>query len=67
MKTLVLQAPFVAFALCPHDFPTKTWWYGYNENMGTLKSWKGAVVRNYTEKRLLWFVKWAMKKWPVDK
>lgn len=56
-----------SIVLCPHDFPLKTWWYGYHENFGTLKSWKGGTVRNYTEKRLLWFVKWAAAKWPVDR
>jgi len=51
----------------PHDFPVATWWYGYHESLGTLKSFKQGTVQPYTERRLLWFVDWAAKKWPVDR
>ena len=56
-----------AIVLGPHDFPLKTWWYGYHEAFGTLRPWSEGVIRNYTEKRLLWFLDWAAKKWPVDR
>ena len=56
-----------SIVVCPHDFPLKTWWYGYHEAHGTLRPWYGGVIRNYTEKRLLWFVDWAAGKWPVDR
>jgi len=56
-----------SIVLAPHDFPLKTWWYGYHEAHGTLRPWSQGVVRNYTEKRLLWFVDWAAKQWPVDR
>jgi hypothetical protein len=56
-----------AIVLCPHDFPLKTWWYGYHEAFGTLRPWSEGVIRNYTEKRLLWFLDWAATKWPVDR
>ncbi len=56
-----------SIVLCPHDFPLKTWWYGYHEALGTLRPWAGGVVRNYTERRLLRFVRWAAETWPVDR
>ena len=51
--------------LTPHDFPLSTWWYGYHESFGTLKSFKQGVIQNYTERRLLSFMDWVGKKWPV--
>ena len=51
----------------PHDFPVKTWWFGYHESLGTLKSFRQGVVHNYTERRLLAFLDWVAKKWPVDR
>ena len=56
-----------SIVLCPHDFPVATWWYGYHESLGTLKSFRQGVVHNYTERRLLAFIDWAAKKWPVDR
>lgn len=50
--------------LLPHDFPMKTHWFGYHESLGTLKSLNQGAVHNYTERRLMWFMDWAMKKWP---
>lgn len=55
-----------SIVLCPHDFPLKTWWYGYHESCGTLKSFRQGAIHNYTERRLLSFVGWAARKWPVD-
>lgn len=56
-----------SIVLCPHDFPLKTWWFGYHQAQGTLRPWRGGTVRNYTEARLLRFVQWAAGKWPVDR
>lgn len=56
-----------SIVLCPHDFPLKTWWYGYHESCGTLRSLKQGAVQPYTERRLLAFVEWAAKNWPVDR
>jgi len=56
-----------SIVLCPHDFPLKTWWYGYHESCGTLRSFKEGAIHPYTERRLLAFVDWAAKKWPVDR
>ncbi|MFO7898138.1 MAG: sugar-binding protein [Planctomycetota bacterium] len=53
--------------LCPHDFPIASWWYGYHESLGTLKSFKQGIVQPYTERRLLAFVEWACRKWPVNR
>jgi len=56
-----------SIVITPYDFPVETWWYGYHEALGTLKSFRQGIVRNYTERRLLWFVDWAARKWPVDR
>jgi len=53
--------------LCGHDFPFPTWWYGYHESAGTLKSFGQGAVHNYTERRLLAFIEWAAGNWPVDR
>jgi len=51
----------------PHDFPIPTWWYGYHESLGTLKSFKSGRIQPYTERRVLWFIDWVAKTWPVDR
>jgi len=56
-----------SLVLCPHDFPVKSWWHGYHESLGTLRSFRGGRVRPYTERRLLSFLRWACGKWPVDR
>jgi cellulose/xylan binding protein with CBM9 domain len=53
--------------LAPHDFPVASWWYGYHESLGTLKSFKQGVIQPFTERRMLAFIEWAAKKWPVDR
>jgi len=55
-----------SIVLAPHDFPLQTWWYGYHEAQGTLKSFRQGTIHNYTERRLLSFIDWAKKKWPID-
>ncbi len=56
-----------SLVLSPHDFPIKSWWYGYHESLGTLKSFRQGSVQPYTERRLLAFLDWAGRKWPVDR
>jgi len=55
-----------SLVLCPYDFPIKTWWYGYHEAVGTLKSFRQGAIHPYTERRLLSFIRWARRTWPVD-
>ena len=56
-----------SIVLAPHDFPIKTFWYGYHESLGTLRSFRQGRVQPYTERRLLAFIEWACRKWPVDR
>jgi len=56
-----------SIVLSPHDFPIKSWWYGYHESLGTLRSFKQGVIHPYTERRLLAFVDFAAGEWPVDR
>lgn len=56
-----------SIVLSPHDFPIKSWWYGYHESLGTLRSLRQGSVTPFTERRLLAFIQWACRKWPVDR
>jgi len=56
-----------SIVLCPYDFPIQSWWYGYHEACGTLRSFRQGCIQPYTERRLLAFVAWACRKWPVDR
>ena len=56
-----------SLVLSPHDFPIKTWWYGYHQAVGTLRSFRQGRVHPYTERRLLAFIDWAASKWPIDR
>jgi hypothetical protein len=56
-----------SIVLAPHDFPIRSWWYGYHEGAGTLRSLQQGVIRPYTERRLLAFLDWAARTWPVDR
>jgi len=51
----------------PHDFPLQTFWCGYHENYGTLRSFRRGRIQPYTERRLLSFIRWACRKWPIDR
>ncbi len=53
--------------LSPHDFPVKTWWYGYHESLGTLQSFRQGRIHNYTERRLLAFIDWLAGEMPIDR
>ncbi|MBM4031525.1 MAG: hypothetical protein FJ291_07020 [Planctomycetes bacterium] len=56
-----------SIVLCPYDFPIKSWWHGYHEAVGTLRSFRQGAIQPYTERRLLAFIEWACRKWPVDR
>ena len=56
-----------SLVLTPYDFPQNSWWYGYHESLGTLRSFREGSIKLYTERRLLSFIRWACCKWPVDK
>jgi len=56
-----------SIVLSPYDFPVKSWWHGYHESLGTLKSFKQGFIQPYTERRLLAFIDWACRTWPVDR
>ncbi len=51
--------------IAPHDFPFSGW-YGFNDAFGTLKSWRKGIVRNHTQQRILAFLKWVEKTFPID-
>ena len=48
-----------------HDWPF-TGWYGFNDAWGTLRSHRDGVVSNHTQKRIVAFLDWAIRKLPVD-
>ena len=56
-----------SIVVCPYDFPIKSWWCGYHESYATLRSFRQGRIHPYTERRLLSFVRWACRKWPVDR
>jgi hypothetical protein len=53
--------------LRPYDWPRHSWWYGHHEALDTLKSFRQGVIHPYTERRVLWLMRWAAGKWPVDR
>jgi len=56
-----------SIVVTPYDWPLATWWYGYHESLGTLKGFRQGIVHNYTERRVMAFLDWAAKTWPVDR
>lgn len=53
--------------LSPHDSPIQTFWCGYHESYGTLRSFRHGRIQPYTERRLLSFIRWACQQWPIDR
>ena len=51
--------------IAAHDWPDSGW-YGYNDAYGTLKSFKKGKVSNHTQKRIIHFLDWAVKEFPID-
>ncbi len=41
-------------------------WHGYNDAADTLKSFKSGRVGNHTQKRIVSFLDWAKRKFPID-
>lgn len=54
-------AILVATNQIPYD-----WWTGYHENLNTWKSWSEGVVHDYSQQRILSFVKWLGTKRRLD-
>ncbi len=42
------------------------WWTGYHEFTGSWRPWGEGVVRDYTQTRVMAFLDWAAKQWPLD-
>ncbi|HEX7898150.1 MAG TPA: hypothetical protein VF950_10345 [Planctomycetota bacterium] len=42
------------------------WWTGYHEFTGTWRPWGEGAVRDYTQTRVMAFLDWAAKRWPLD-
>jgi len=51
--------------IAPHDFPASGW-YGFNDAYGTLRSYRDGTVSNHTQRRIVAFLEWATKVFPVD-
>jgi len=51
--------------IAPHDWPASGW-YGFNDAYGTLKSFRRGKVSNHTQKRIIAFLEWAKKTFPID-
>jgi len=51
--------------IAPHDWPFSGW-YGFNDAFGTLKSYTSGTVRNHTQRRIIAFLDWARRKFPLD-
>jgi hypothetical protein len=56
-----------SIVLSPYDFPVRSWWYGYHESLATLRSFRQGAVQPFTERRLLAFIDWACRTWPIDR
>jgi len=46
---------------------TKTWWFGYNENIRRPDKMKDGIAKNYTEERLLYLIAWAQEYFDTDR
>lgn len=49
----------------PHDDPA-TFGYGHHEAMGTLRSFAGGCIRDYTARRIDRFLDWVAGTWRID-
>lgn len=54
-------AVLIATNQIPYD-----WWTGYHEFTGSWRAWGEGVVRDYTQTRVVAFLDWAAKRWPLD-
>ncbi len=60
-KKMLLESIQIA----PHDYPPSGW-YGFNDAWGTLKSFKAGKVSNHTQRRIMAFLEWAKRQFPID-
>ena len=51
--------------IAPHDWPFSGW-YGFNEAVGTLRNYGSARVGSHTQRRIIAFLEWAKKTFPID-
>ncbi|KKL79128.1 hypothetical protein LCGC14_2017940, partial [marine sediment metagenome] len=51
--------------IAPHDYPASSW-YGFNDAWGTLKSFRRGTVSNHTQRRIIAFLEWAKRAFPID-
>jgi hypothetical protein len=51
--------------LATYDFPASGW-YGFNDAYGTLKSFTQGTVSNHTQRRIIAFLEWARKTFPIN-
>jgi len=50
--------------IATHDYPDSGW-YGYNDAAKTLKSYRQGKVGNHTQQRIIAFLEWAKKEFPL--
>ena len=48
------------------DGPISTWYFGYHESAGTLRSMKQGAIQPYTWRRMLAFLDWAVAEFKAD-
>jgi len=51
--------------IAPHDYPPSGW-YGYHEAWGTRRELGAGKVHNHTQRRIIAFLEWAKKRFPID-
>ena len=54
-----------SYQLATYDLPGSGW-YGFNDAYGTLKAFTKGTVRNHTQRRIIAFLDWAKKTFPID-
>ncbi|GAH74609.1 unnamed protein product, partial [marine sediment metagenome] len=47
--------------------PIQTWYFGYHESAGTLRSMKQGTIQPYTWRRMLAFLNWASEEFKIDR
>ncbi|KPJ75487.1 MAG: hypothetical protein AMS14_03500 [Planctomycetes bacterium DG_20] len=51
--------------IAPHDYPFSGW-YGYHEAWGTPGPWGAGTVHNHTQRRIIAFLDWAQRTFPME-
>jgi hypothetical protein len=52
--------------LSPHDYPYRSFGYGYHESLGTLKSFQQGAVQPFLGRRVDTMREWAVKRFKAD-